>query len=87
MPEQLAQQLKQLRTQLTHTQTLSDDEQQELLALLQQIDARFMQQNMDDTEDNLVDGVNLLIERFEVDHPGLTHMLRNIVQSLASMGI
>ena len=35
----------------------------------------------------LIDGVNLAVERFEVEHPGLTATLRNIVQSLQSMGI
>ena len=35
----------------------------------------------------LVDGVNLAVERFESQHPTLTGTLRNILQSLANMGI
>jgi hypothetical protein len=38
-------------------------------------------------DNNLVDGVNLAIERFEADHPDLTATLRSIVNSLHSMGI
>ena len=35
----------------------------------------------------LVDGVNLAVERFEASHPTLAGTLRNIMQSLANMGI
>jgi hypothetical protein len=35
----------------------------------------------------LIDGVNLAVERFEASHPTLAGTLRNIVQSLANMGI
>ncbi|MDO8708736.1 DUF4404 family protein, partial [Pseudomonas sp.] len=38
-------------------------------------------------DSSLVDGVNLAVERFEVEHPTLAGTLRNIVQALASMGI
>jgi len=34
-----------------------------------------------------VDGVNLAVERFEVSHPSMAITLRNILQSLANMGI
>ena len=40
-----------------------------------------------DPDATLVDGVNLAVERFESQHPTLTGTLRNILQSLANMGI
>ncbi|CAM5325611.1 hypothetical protein SSTU70S_05413 [Stutzerimonas stutzeri] len=40
------------------------------------------------TRDSLVDGVNLAVERFEASHPAsMAITLRNILQSLANMGI
>ena len=38
-------------------------------------------------DSNLVDGFNLAVERFEVEHPTLTGTLRNLLQTLANMGI
>ena len=35
----------------------------------------------------LHDGVNLAVERFEVSHPNTAMTLRNIMQTLANMGI
>ena len=36
---------------------------------------------------SLADGVNLAIDRFELEHPTLAGTLRNIGQALANMGI
>lgn len=82
----LQQQLDTLREQLEQNPPLSLEEREHLRQLMQQIDAQIKLEAA--TQDNnLVDGVNLAVERFEVDHPGLTATLRNIVQSLQSMGI
>ncbi|MFD2644868.1 DUF4404 family protein [Pseudomonas japonica] len=83
---ELQQQLDTLREQLEQDPPLSLEEREHLQQLMQQIDAQIKLEAA--TQDNsLVDGVNLAVERFEVDHPGLTATLRNIVQSLQSMGI
>ena len=37
-------------------------------------------------DNNLVDGVNLAIERFEAEHPDLTATLRSIANSVAQHG-
>ncbi|MDU9390350.1 DUF4404 family protein [Pseudomonas sp. zfem002] len=82
----LQQQLDTLREQLEQNPPLSLEEREHLQQLMQQIDAQIkLEAAIQDN--NLVDGVNLAVERFEVDHPGLTATLRNIVQSLQSMGI
>lgn len=82
----LQHQLDTLRQQLEQDPPLSEEERIHLHELMQQIDAQIkLEAATQDT--NLVDGVNLAVERFEVDHPGLTATLRNIVQSLQSMGI
>ncbi|MNG41543.1 hypothetical protein D3C84_1307890 [compost metagenome] len=36
---------------------------------------------------SLADGVNLAVERLELEHPLLAGTLRNIVQALGNMGI
>lgn len=83
---ELQKQLETLREQLEQNPPLSLEERQHLQELMQQIEAE-MQLEAVTPDNNLVDGVNLAVERFEVDHPGLTATLRNIVQSLQSMGI
>ncbi|MFK0088401.1 DUF4404 family protein [Pseudomonas sp. NPDC090755] len=83
---ELQKQLDTLREQLDQTPPLSLEEREHLQELMQQIEAE-MKLEAATPDNNLVDGVNLAVERFEVDHPGLTATLRNIVQSLQSMGI
>lgn len=83
---ELQDQLNTLREQLEQEPPLSLEEREHLQELMQQIEAQ-LQLEAATQDNNLVDGVNLAVERFEVDHPGLTATLRNIVQSLQSMGI
>lgn len=82
----LQEQLNTLREQLEQTPPLSLEERKHLQELMQQIKAEL---NLEaaSPDNNLVRGINLAVERFEVEHPGLTATLRNIVQSLQSMGI
>lgn len=83
---ELQEQLNQLREQLEQNPPLSLEEREHLQQLMQQIHAEIELEAVT-PDNNLVDGVNLAVERFEVEHPGLTATLRNIVQSLQSMGI
>lgn len=79
--------LEQLRSQLGQGQILSEDERAALLAIARDIETRLERETPSDPDDSLVDGVNLAVERFEVTHPNMAMTLRNIMQSLASMGI
>ncbi|MGH8352220.1 MAG: DUF4404 family protein [Pseudomonas sp.] len=83
---QLQQQVDQLREQLEQDPPLSAEERAHLLELMQQIE-RQLERETTAADTSLVDGVNLAVERFEVDHPTLAGTLRNILQSLANMGI
>jgi FKBP-type peptidyl-prolyl cis-trans isomerase (trigger factor) len=83
----LQQQLQQLRAQLAEQTTLSDTERDELLTLSHQIEQQLAHDMGSVADGNLVDGVNLAVERFEVEHPTLSVTLRSIVQGLANMGI
>lgn len=83
---ELQAQLDALREQLEQNPPLSEQERVELHELMAQIQAKIELAAVT-PDNNLVDGVNLAVERFEVEHPGLTATLRNIVQSLQSMGI
>ncbi|MFC3608897.1 DUF4404 family protein [Stutzerimonas tarimensis] len=81
-------QLQELRDQLDQGTPLSEEERASLHALAQEIEIRLAsERTQPQTEDSLVDGVHLAVERFEVSHPNMAITLRNIMQSLASMGI
>lgn len=87
MPAQLQQQLQELRNQLAQKPSLSDAERAELSALMQEIDQQLALGASNKPSASLTDEVNLAVERFETEHPTLAATLRNIVQSLANMGI
>jgi hypothetical protein len=87
MPARLQQQLQELRQQLTKEPPLNDAERTELAALIVEIDQQLLLGTSSTPNASLTDGVNLAVERFENDHPTLAATLRNIVQSLANMGI
>jgi len=88
MPEHdLQSQLEELRYQLAQDTPLTDEERASLQAIAQDIEARLATEGTTEYNDSLVDGVNLAVERFEVSHPGMAMTLRNIMQTLANMGI
>jgi hypothetical protein len=82
----LQEQLNTLREQLDQNPPLSEPEREHLHELMAQIESQIeLENHLQDN--NLVDGVNLAVERFEVDHPTIAGTLRNIVNTLGSMGI
>lgn len=87
MPENLQQHLQQLRDQLAQNSSMSNEERAQLNALTQELELQLAREAGGVPDESLVDGVNLAVERFEVEHPALTGTLRNILQSLANMGI
>lgn len=80
-------QLDELREQLAQDPPLTEEDRAQLFVLTQEIELQLAQQAAAAPDATLVDGVNLAVERFEVSHPTLAGTLRNIVQSLANMGI
>ena len=87
MPERLQQHLQQLREELATDIPLDADDRAALLELMQEIDLKLAKELASAPDASLVDGVNLAVERFESQHPTLAGTLRNILQSLANMGI
>ena len=83
----LQQQLEELRDQLADDQPLSEEERASLYLLIQELEAQLARHAAAAPDATLVDGVNLAVERFEAIHPTLAGTLRNIMQSLANMGI
>lgn len=83
---ELQHQLDLLREQLESQPPVSAEQREELALLAQQIELQ-LEREASAPDTNLVDGVNLAVERFEVEHPTIAGTLRNIVQSLVSMGI
>lgn len=82
----LQKQLDTLREQLEQNPPLSEAERADLQLLMQQIELEIeLERKTQDT--SLADGVNLAVERFEVDHPAIAGTLRNIVIALGNMGI
>ena len=87
MPAQeLQKQLDTLREQLEQNPPLSESEREDLHALMAQIELE-LELETKTNDSNIADGVNLAVERFEVDHPTIAGTLRNIVNALGSMGI
>ena len=83
---ELKKQLDTLREQLEQNPPLSEAERADLHALMQQIELELELETR--TQDsNIADNVNLAVERFELDHPTIAGTLRNIVNTLGSMGI
>lgn len=85
--QQLQQQLEILRNQLAEEPPMSEEDRAALYVLTQEIEAQLARNAATAPNATLVDGVNLAVERFEASHPTLTGTLRNILQSLANMGI
>ncbi|CEL30404.1 MULTISPECIES: DUF4404 family protein [Pseudomonas] len=87
MPAQeLQKQLDTLREQLDQNPPLTEAEREDLRTLMQQIQLELELETK--TQDaSLADGVNLAVERFEVEHPAIAGTLRNIINTLGSMGI
>lgn len=83
----LQQQLEELRDQLADDQPLSEEERASLYLLIQELEAQLARHAAAAPDATLVDGVNLAVERFEASHPTMAGTLRNIMQSLANMGI
>ncbi|WP_053149621.1 DUF4404 family protein [Pseudomonas sp. P97.38] len=79
-------QLDTLREQLDQNPPLSEPERENLHQLMAQIEAEIQLENQLQ-DSNLVDGVNLAVERFELEHPTIAGTLRNIVQTLGNIGI
>ncbi|MDV3437944.1 DUF4404 family protein [Pseudomonas otitidis] len=86
MSERLQQQLNELRDQLAQDAPMDAEERAHLNGLIRDIELKLANE-AHASEDSLVDGVNLAVERFELSHPTLAGTLRNIMQSLVSMGI
>ncbi|PKA72346.1 uncharacterized protein DUF4404 [Pseudomonas baetica] len=87
MPAQeLQKQLNTLREQLEQNPPLTEAEREDLHALMVQIESEIKLETA--TQDaSIADGVNLAVDRFELEHPAIAGTLRNIVNALGSMGI
>jgi len=83
---ELQEQLDTLREQLEQNPPLTEEDRVHLHELMAQIKAEIAVENAT-PDNNLADGVNLAIERFEVEHPTIAGTLRNIVQTLGNIGI
>ena len=83
---QLQQHIAQLQQQLIATPSLDRVHREDLEALIAELQLQLQQESLA-LDSNLVDGFNLAVERFEVEHPTLTGTLRNLLQTLANMGI
>ena len=83
---ELQEKLTALREQLDKNPPLTELEREDLHKLMQQIELE-LELETKTQDSSLADGVNLAVERFELEHPAIAGTLRNIVQSLVSMGI
>jgi predicted transposase YdaD len=83
---ELQEQLNTLRDQLDQNPPLTEAEREDLKQVMEQIQSQIeLETRTQDT--SVADGVNLAVERFELDHPSIAGTLRNIVQTLGNIGI
>ncbi|NWC95784.1 MULTISPECIES: DUF4404 family protein [unclassified Pseudomonas] len=84
--EQLQEQVKSLREQLDQNPLMLPEKREELETLIAELE---VQQPLEGAiqDPSIADGVNLAVERFELDHPGIAGTLRNIVVTLGNIGI
>ncbi|WP_369300613.1 DUF4404 family protein [Pseudomonas sp. N2-5-1-1] len=84
--EQLKDQVRELREQLNSDLLMSAEKRDELEALIAELE---VQEPLEGAiqDPSIADGVNLAVERFELDHPGIAGTLRNIVVTLGNIGI
>lgn len=90
MPDrELKEQLSTLREQLELNSHLSPDERENLQELIRSIEEQLVAEPLEGAiqDPSIADGVNLAVERFELDHPGIAGTLRNIVVTLGNIGI
>ena len=84
---QLQQQLQDLRDQLAEDPPLNDEDRAALVELMSEIEVQLAREIASEPDADLIDGVNLAVERFEASHPTVAGSLRSILQTLANMGI
>ncbi|OAE13848.1 chromosome partitioning protein ParA [Pseudomonas simiae] len=84
--EELKNQVKVLREQLDSDPLMSAEKRNELETLIAELE---VQEPLEGAiqDPSIADGVNLAVERFELDHPGIAGTLRNIVTTLGNIGI
>ncbi len=84
--EQLKDQVRELREQLIQNPEMSAEKRGELESLIAELE---VQEPLEGAiqDPSIADGVNLAVERFELDHPGIAGTLRNIVVTLGNIGI
>jgi hypothetical protein len=84
--EQLQEQVKILREQLDQNPEMPLEQREELRDLIAELE---VQETLEGAiqDPSIADGVNLAVERFELEHPGIAGTLRNIVVTLGNIGI
>jgi len=83
---ELQEQLNTLREQLEQNPPLSEADRADLHELMQKIELE-LELETKTQDSSLADGVNLAVERFELEHPAIAGTLRSIVQTLGNIGI
>ncbi|EGH45204.1 hypothetical protein PSYPI_23909 [Pseudomonas syringae pv. pisi str. 1704B] len=85
---ELQEQLNTLREHREINPPMSESEREDLHELMQQIETKIqLEQATHEQDSSLADGVNLAVERFELEHPTIAGTLRNIVQTLGNIGV
>lgn len=84
--EKLQEQVNILREQLNQEPPLPLEKREALEALIAKFEVQ-LELEPATQPPSISDDVNLAVERFELDHPGIAGTLRNIVVALGNTGI
>ncbi len=83
---QLREQLEKLAKEIDQL-SVPDDKKSELHSLIDGIDAQYVQPGAVDEREDLNEQIDEAIARFEVEHPGVAGILRNILMTLSNIGV
>ncbi|MCG8316737.1 MAG: DUF4404 family protein [Pseudomonadales bacterium] len=87
MPKQkLKESVEQLRSELSQTESLPDEQREELTDLAARIDAMLNGEN-DHWEEKLVDGLEQKLLEYEEEHPVIARLVSEIVKTLSNIGV
>jgi hypothetical protein len=84
---QLQDQLIALREQLDQAPTMTLEERERVHDLMQQIESEIELEEVTKERPNMVDTFNVAAETFEVNHPTVAGVLRNIAVTLGNIGV
>ena len=79
--------LQGLRTELNHLQSDDQQVQERVNGLIAEVEQQLLEDEHRPQNPSLMESLNNTIEKYKVEHPGVTGILNQIMMSLGNMGV